>query len=428
MSDKKEIIGVVGLGYVGGPLAMAFSKHYEVIGYDAAEKRITDLKNGYDVTGEFSAEDLAKATSFTVTHDPADLARCTFILVAVPTPLGSANEPDLTALKNSSALLGRVLKKGMMVVYESTVYPGVTEEVCLPILEKESGLKLGDFDLGYSPERVNPGDKEHTVSNVIKIVSGHDAASLDRAARVYGSILEAGVHRATNIKTAEAAKVIENVQRDLNISLMNELAKIFALMDIDTKEVIEAAGTKWNFHHYYPGLVGGHCIGVDPYYLTYRAMQLGYHPEVILAGRRINDSMGHFVGELTIRSLIQEDCLPKNAKVLVMGLTFKENVPDFRNSRAQEVVKYLQEYGVDLYVWEPLATPEDITRRYGLRTMTIDQADSLDAVILVNAHDAFKPVTLEKIREKMKTPILVDVKNFYSKEKAKELGFNYISL
>jgi UDP-N-acetyl-D-galactosamine dehydrogenase len=316
----------------------------------------------------------------------------------------------------------------MMVCYESTVYPGVTEDVCLPILEKVSGLQLGDFDLGYSPERVNPGDKEHTVRTVVKIVSGHNLRALERAAAVYGKATRAGVHRAPDIKTAEAAKVIENVQRDLNIALMNELSKIFGRIGINTNEVLAAAGTKWNFHRYHPGLVGGHCIGVDPYYLTHRALQLGYHPEVILAGRRINDGMGAYVGELCVRQLVAAGTLPKNAKIWIMGLTFKENVPDFRNTRAVDVVAYLQGFGASVTAWEPMGTPAQIEKYFGLKTVTFDEAHDLDAVVLINAHSAFKGISLAALRKKMKTPVLVDVKNFFPRDEANAMGFSYASL
>ncbi|MDD2238182.1 MAG: nucleotide sugar dehydrogenase [Kiritimatiellae bacterium] len=377
---KSEVIGLVGLGYVGMPLAMAFAEQYRVIGFDASQRRISELKAGKDSTGEFSAEELRAADRLELTVDPAALMDCTFIIVAVPTPLGDFKEPDLTALRGASVAVGKILKPGMAVVYESTVYPGVTEEECLPLLERESGLKLGDFDLGYSPERVNPGDREHTVAHIKKIVSGHSAASLERVRRVYGSVIVAGVHAAPTIKTAEAAKVIENVQRDLNIALMNELAKIFSLMGIDTHEVLEAAGTKWNFHRYHPGLVGGHCIGVDPYYLTHRALQLGYHPEVILAGRRINDSMSHYVGEQTICAMVRSKRLPQESRVLVMGLTFKENVPDIRNSKAVDVVHFLARYGADVTVWEPMLSPDEIRERFGFKTGTLDDVSELDAV------------------------------------------------
>lgn len=429
MNDKKgeEIIGVVGLGYVGLPLALLMAEKFNVVGFDISVERVKELQGGRDHTGEADLAAL-KNPRLSFTNQAEDLRRCTFIIVAVPTPVTNSKVPDLEDVASASRTVGRVLQRGMMVVYESTVYPGVTEDVCLPILEKESGLKLGEFALGYSPERVNPGDKLHTVNTVVKVVSGHDAAAQDRVAHVYGAVIKAGVHRAPNIKTAEAAKVIENVQRDLNIALMNELSKIFMRMGLNTDEVLAAASTKWNFHRYHPGLVGGHCIGVDPYYLTHRALELGYHPEVILAGRRINDGMGHHVGELTIRALNGAGCLPKGARIMVMGFTFKENVPDFRNTRAVDVVEYLQGFGAEIVVWEPLGTPELMKKKFGLPYIKYDEAQDLDAVVLINAHEAFKAVDLAALRRKMRTPVLVDVKNFFSRAKAQEAGFNYVSL
>jgi UDP-N-acetyl-D-galactosamine dehydrogenase len=424
---SREIIGLVGLGYVGLPLALAFSKKYKVIGYDLKAARIEELRSGRDHTGETETRDL-KNPNLHFTNDPQDLAKATFVIVAVPTPVNQAKEPDLEPLEKSSETVAAILKRGMMVVYESTVYPGVTEEYCLPILEKKSGLKLGQFDLGYSPERVNPGDKQHTVTTVVKVVSGHNPKSLKRCAAVYGSIIKAGVHPAPNIKTAEAAKVIENVQRDLNIALMNELSKIFAHLGIHTQDVLAAAGTKWNFHKYHPGLVGGHCIGVDPYYLTHRALALGYHPEVILAGRRINDSMGSYVGDLCIREMIAAGTLPKNAKVWVLGMTFKENVPDFRNTRAEDVVAYLKGLGCQVTCWEPMGTAEQMKKYFGLETTLPRQAKDLDAIVLINGHDAFRSLKLKDLKKKLKTPVVVDVKNFFNREEAKRLGLRYISL
>jgi UDP-N-acetyl-D-galactosamine dehydrogenase len=426
-SARREIVGVVGLGYVGMPLAVAFSKITEVVGYDIRPVRVDELRSGRDHTGEADPKDL-KHPNLRFTSDPQDLARCTTIIVAVPTPVNIAKEPDLEPLINSSIMIGKVMRRGTMVVYESTVYPGVTEDVCLPLLEKHSGLKLGEFDLAYSPERVNPGDKEHTVTNVIKIVSGHDAKALKRCAALYRRIVKAGLHLASNIKTAEAAKVIENVQRDLNIALMNELSKIFARIGIDTYEVIEAAGTKWNFHKYHPGLVGGHCIGVDPYYLTHRALMLGYHPEVILAGRRINDSMGSYVGELCIREMVAAGRLPKNANVWILGMTFKENVPDFRNSRAEDVVTYLRGFGCNVTTWEPHGTPELLKRKFNIEMTTPDQARDIDAIVLINRHDAYKPLKLTQLRKICRTPVLVDVKHFFNREQARKLGFCYVAL
>lgn len=427
MTEAVEKIGIVGLGYVGLPLASVFARHFPVVGFDVKTDRIGELNEGHDSTLEVEPEQL-RQENLHFTDRIEDLADCTFLIVTVPTPINEAKEPDLTAVRLASESVGSILKKGMMVVYESTVYPGVTEELCLPILEKNSGLKLGDFDLGYSPERVNPGDKEHTIDRIIKVVSGHSPASGARAAAVYGRVITAGIHRAPNIKTAEAAKVIENVQRDLNIALMNELSRIFALVGVHTPDVLAAAGTKWNFHQYTPGLVGGHCIGVDPYYLTHRALQLGYNPEVILAGRRINDSMGPHVGDLTIRALNKHGVLPRNARIWVLGLTFKENVPDMRNTRAVDVVAYLQSFGVHVMAWEPLVPAED---RHGFTDMEdcdFDQAQDIDAVILINGHHAFQSIDLAAMKAKMRKPILVDIKAFFDRDACDQLGFDVISL
>lgn len=426
-APRDEIIGIVGLGYVGLPLAAALAEKFEVIGYDLKARRVEELMAGRDSTGEVDAAELRQPRlHFTI--DPTELARCTFIIVAVPTPVNAAREPDFSPLESSSETVGQVLKRGTMVVYESTVYPGVTEDICLPILEEYSGLKLGDFDLGYSPERVNPGDKEHTVRTIKKVVSGHDGAALDRCAAVYGSIVTAGIHRAPNIKTAEAAKVIENVQRDLNIALMNELSKIFERVGIETRDVLAAAGTKWNFHKYHPGLVGGHCIGVDPYYLTHLALKLGYHPEVILAGRRINDSMGFHVGDLAVREMNLAGRALKDANVWLLGMTFKENVPDFRNTRAVDVVAHLKEFGANVSTWEPMGTPDQIQRYFNLPTVTPDEARDLDAVVLINAHNEFKTLSPAMLRPKMRTPVLIDIKNFFNRDEAVAAGFRYASL
>ncbi|MFH0952919.1 MAG: nucleotide sugar dehydrogenase [Verrucomicrobiota bacterium] len=425
---RKEVIGIVGMGYVGLPLAAAFARKFDVVGFDIQSARIKELKSGRDHTGEVDPAEL-RNPRLTFATDPKALGRCTFIIVAVPTPIDEDRDPDLTPLEESSKTVGRILKKGMMVCYESTVYPGVTEDFCLPILERESGLKLGQFDLGYSPERVNPGDKQHAVTRITKVVSGHNRRALERTAAAYGAVIEAGIHKAPSIKTAEAAKVIENVQRDLNIALMNELSKIFERLGLHTSEVLAAAATKWNFHRYHPGLVGGHCIGVDPYYLTHRALQLGYHPEVILAGRRINDGMGSYVGELTVRELNAAGRLPKDAHVWILGLTFKENVPDFRNTRAVDVVKCLQGFGAKISVWEPLVSPQQIKKQFGLNTLTPDKARNLDAVVLINAHDAFKGVvTLPWLKKRMRTRVVIDVKNFFPRTQAGKLGFRYVSL
>ena len=422
-----EKIGVVGLGYVGLPLAAAFARHVDVVGFDVSGERIAKLNQGIDENDEVGPGDL-DTDRLTFTSTPEDLRSCTFLIVAVPSPINNSHEPDLDCLEKASATVGSILEKGMCVVFESTVYPGVTEDICLPIMERESGLRLGEFQLGYSPERVNPGDKERPITRIVKIVSGADEATLERVATVYEQAITAGVHRAPSIKTAEAAKVIENVQRDLNIALMNELSKIFARLELDTAAVLDAAATKWNFHRYHPGLVGGHCIGVDPYYLTHRALQLGYHPEVILSGRRINDNMGQYVGEMTVRSLNNAGRLPRGSRVWVLGLTFKENVPDMRNTRATDVVRYLQDFGADILVWEPLIQADVIRDRYGLETADFDSISDIDAVVLINGHDAFKTIHLDRLKTRMRTPVLIDIKQFFSRDEATALGFHYFSL
>ncbi len=427
MTQPTEVIGVVGLGYVGMPLAAVLAENYRVIGFDISKRRIAELSAGNDHTGEVSSAELNNP-NLQFTDQVERLRDATFIIIAVPTPVTSSLQPDLEPLQSSSELVGSILRKGMLVSYESTVYPGLTEEFCLPILEATSGLKLGDFDLAYSPERVNPGDKQHTIRNVIKIVSGHNPEACERAAAVYAKAAKAGVHRAPSIKTAEAAKVIENVQRDLNIALMNELSKIFMLLGLNTDEVLAAAGTKWNFHKYHPGLVGGHCIGVDPYYLTHRAVALGYHPEVILAGRRINDSMGKHVGSMVVEALNRNNRLPRGANVWVLGLTFKENVPDIRNTKAIDVVRYLQQHGVHVTVWEPMIDPERIRLTFQLESQAPDQIRDLDAVVLINGHDAFKVLSLPSLKEAMRTPVIVDVKNFFNRAEARSQGFDITTL
>ncbi|HDL77719.1 MAG TPA: nucleotide sugar dehydrogenase [Lentisphaerae bacterium] len=424
---EEERVGVVGLGYVGLPLAAAFARHVPVWGYDIREARVQELSRGIDQRGDVTGEDL-RQPRLRFTARIGDLAGCTTIIVAVPTPVTAANTPDLSALEAASRQVGSILKPGMMVVYESTVYPGVTEEVCLPILEGASGLRLGQFDLAYSPERINPGDRQHTLENVVKIVSGHDHEALERCARLYGLVVRAGVHRVRDIKTAEAAKVIENVQRDLNIALMNELARIFACMGLRTREVLDAAATKWNFHRYYPGLVGGHCIGVDPYYLTHKAMLLGYHPEVILAGRRINDSMAHYIGEMTVRALNNRGILPREAQVLLLGFTFKENVGDMRNSKAVDLARYLQDFGCRVLVCEPLVDGKVLQECYGVIPIQVEDLAPADAVVLVNAHDAFAGIVEGELVARTGAKVVVDIKNRFSEEAVRRAGADYVFL
>ncbi|MFO7821105.1 MAG: nucleotide sugar dehydrogenase [Lentisphaeria bacterium] len=422
-----EKIAVVGLGYVGLPLAVAFGQCQPVIGFDINETRVAELKAGRDVTNEADPEAFRRA-DIEYTDNPQDLTECTAIIVAVPTPVNGAKRPDLTALEGAAETVGKILRKGMLVVFESTVYPGVTEEVCAPILEKESGLKLGQFAVGYSPERINPGDHKHTLSNVVKVVSGHDAEALERTAGIYEKIVEAGIHRAPTIKTAEAAKVIENIQRDLNIGLMNELSKIFKRAAINTDEVVEAAATKWNFHRYMPGLVGGHCIGVDPYYLTHLAFKLDISPRVILAGRETNDSMGRYVGGLVVRELSRCGKVHINSKVLLMGLTFKEDVPDCRNSRAVDVVEYLQEFGITVYGCDPLISNHNLKEMFHVEPVDLDELPQVDTVAVINKHKAFSGLLLDDLATLMDPPILFDLKNLYNRYEAEKKGITHYSL
>ena len=411
---KERAVAVVGLGYVGLPIAVAFGKLQPTIGFDINKDKIEELKKGFDRTGEVSAADL-KSSQVRYSADPGDLKKADFIIVAVPTPIDEALQPDLKALRVSSELIGKNLSPGTIVVYESTVYPGATEEVCLPILEKTSGLKAGtDFKIGYSPERINPGDKEHTLEKIVKVVSAQDEESLDIVAATYGRVVRAGVHKASSIKVAEAAKVIENTQRDLNIALMNELALIFHRLGIDTKGVLEAAGTKWNFLKFSPGLVGGHCIGVDPYYLTHKAESVGYHPEVILAGRRINNGMGKFVAEQTMKRLGQLGQPINELKVVVLGLTFKENVPDLRNSKVPDIIKELHEYGVQVLVHDPLAESEEAVAEYGLHLSEWGTLKDADGIVLAVAHRAYVEMGQQKILDLLRNKekgVVIDVKS-----------------
>jgi UDP-N-acetyl-D-glucosamine/UDP-N-acetyl-D-galactosamine dehydrogenase len=389
MTDSTTI-AVVGLGYVGLPLAVEFGKRYPTIGFDLSKAKIDAYRRGVDPTGEVSARDFAAAERLEVTSDAAQLKRANFIVVAVPTPVDEAHQPDFSPLLGASESVGKNLAHGAVVVFESTVYPGATEEICVPVLERHSGMRWQrDFFVAYSPERINPGDREHTLTKITKIVAGDTPETLERVADVYSSIIAAGVHRASSIKVAEAAKVIENTQRDLNIALMNELALIFHKIGIDTTEVLQAAGTKWNFLPFRPGLVGGHCIGVDPYYLTHKADKLGYHPQVILAGRRINDGMGKYVAEQTVKQMIQAGFPVKSAKINVLGLTFKENCPDLRNSRVIDVVRELQSYGADVYVHDPVADVAEAMHEYGVTLTSWDSLPRAHALVMAVAHREF---------------------------------------
>ncbi len=411
--QQSRSIAVVGLGYVGLPIAVAFGKRGSVIGFDVNKKKIDELLNGIDRTGEVSKSDLA-SSQVRYTSEPTDLKGADFIIVAVPTPINEALQPDLTALQKASELIGRNLSKGSIVVYESTVYPGATEEVCLPILERTSGMQAGvDFKLGYSPERINPGDKEHTLEKIIKVVSAQDLESLNIVADTYSLVVKAGIHRASSIKVAEAAKVIENTQRDLNIALMNELSLIFHRLGVDTKSVLEAAGTKWNFLKFSPGLVGGHCIGVDPYYLTSKAESVGYHPEVILAGRRINNGMGKFVAEHTVKLLSQLSRPINGLKVGVLGLTFKENVPDLRNSKVPDIIRELREYGIEVLVHDPIAEAEEALAEYGIHLVEWATMKDLDGLIVAVAHKNFSQLKLMDLLNPVrsqKQAVVIDVK------------------
>jgi UDP-N-acetyl-D-galactosamine dehydrogenase len=408
-----SVVAVVGLGYVGLPLAVEFGKKTTTIGYDLSAEKIEHYRRFCDPTGEVSTDDLKAATRLTVTTDPADLAKADYIIVAVPTPVDEAHIPDFSPLVGSSTTVGKYMKKGATVIYESTVYPGATEEVCIPILEKLSGMKwLQDFHVGYSPERVNPGDKERTITKIVKVVSGDDAATLDKVAELYGSVITAGVHRASSIKVAEAAKVIENTQRDLNIALMNELSLIFHRIGIDTLEVLKAAGTKWNFLPFRPGLVGGHCIGVDPYYLTHKAIAIGYHPEVILAGRRINDRMGAHVAETVVKLMLQSGIGVCHSRVLVLGLAFKENCPDLRNTRVVDIIDALREYNIRVDVYDPWIDRAEARHEYHIACLPdLPPPGTYDALILAVAHRDFIELGAAAIRALGKAKsILYDVK------------------
>jgi UDP-N-acetyl-D-galactosamine dehydrogenase len=405
-------IGVVGLGYVGLPLAVEFGRQFDTVGFDVKPERIAELESGTDSTLEASADELRAATGLRYSTDPGDLAGCNFYVVTVPTPIGDSNRPVLTPLKKASETLGSVIGKGDIVVYESTVYPGCTEEFCVPIIESLSGLKMNeDFFVGYSPERINPGDKEHRLPSILKVTSGSTPEAADFIDAVYKSIVTAGTHQASSIKVAEAAKVIENTQRDVNIALINELAMIFDKVGIDTEEVLVAAGTKWNFLPFRPGLVGGHCIGVDPYYLTYKAQQLGHHPQMILAGRRINDSMAQYVVSQVIKKMLGKSIQPAGSKALVMGLTFKENCPDVRNTKVVDIVSELASYGAEVDVWDPWVDPVEASAEYGIELTPEPENGAYDVVVIAVAHREFRQLGAEGIRALGKeSSVIYDIK------------------
>ncbi len=414
-SVKQDKIAVVGLGYVGLPIAVEFGKKYATSGFDISAAKVAACNEFEDLAGELTGDDLRSAKHLKCTTDPSVLAEANFIIVAVPTPVDEVNNPDFTALIRSSETVGRHIKPGAIVVYESTVYPGATEEICIPILERSSGLKWKeDFFVGYSPERINPGDKERTLTKITKVVSGDTPATLEKVAEIYRSVIPAGVYAASSIKVAEAAKVIENTQRDLNIALMNELAIIFQRIGIDTQEVLKAAGTKWNFLNFRPGLVGGHCIGVDPYYLTHKAELVGYHPQMILAGRRINDGMGKFVAEQTVKQMIANDVSIKNAEVNVLGITFKENCRDLRNSKVIDVITELQGYGCKVHVHDPIADSEECVAEYGLSLTSWERLPKADAMIAAVSHKQYLEWGAKRLLEKLKPGgVFADVKSVY---------------
>lgn len=432
LKHHDEQIAVIGLGYVGLPVAIEFAKKYRVIGYDVNKAKLDMYLNGVDVTNEVGDE-AVQNTTLTFTHDEKMLQQAKFHIVSVPTPINLDKTPNLAPIISASETIGRNLVKGSIVVYESTVYPGTTEEICIPILEKESGLEFGkDFKVGYSPERINPGDKVNTLTKITKVVSGSDEEALREISQVYDYIIEAGVHEAESIKVAEAAKVIENSQRDINIAFMNELSMVFNKMNINTKAVLEAAGTKWNFLKFTPGLVGGHCIGVDPYYFTYKAEQLGYHSQIILAGRKINDNMGKHVAENVIKQMIKAKINVNEAKIGILGLTFKENVPDVRNTKVIDIVKELEEYGVDILVHDPVADPEDVQREFDLQLADENELDGLDCLIFAVPHRAYKEkYDLDKIidifRNKDKS-VLIDIKSVFDYKECEARGLRYWSL
>ena len=424
----EEKISLVGLGYVGMPIAVAFAKKVKVVGFDLNEAKIKLYKNGIDPTREVG-DDVIKTTAVEFTADSAKLKEAKFHIVAVPTPVNDDHTPDLTPVEGASRLLGQNLTKGSIVVFESTVYPGVTEHICVPILEKESGLKCGvDFKIGYSPERINPGDKVHRLETITKIVSGMDEETLEEVAKVYELVVEAGVYRAESIKVAEAAKVIENSQRDINIAFMNELSIIFNKMGIDTKAVLEAAGTKWNFLKFFPGLVGGHCIGVDPYYLTYKAEQLGYHSQIILSGRRVNDDMGKYIAESVVKNIIKANLPVRNAKVAILGFTFKENCPDIRNTKIIDIYNELGEYGIKPVIVDETADAEEVLKLYGIELCAMDDIKNMDAVIIAVAHDKFLKLTKDDIcsffNSDNKVKVLADIKGLLNRKEYEE-EFSY---
>ncbi|MCT4597617.1 MAG: nucleotide sugar dehydrogenase [Vallitalea sp.] len=426
----EEKIAVIGLGYVGVPLAISFAKKVNVIGFDINKEKVEKYKQGIDPTNELNKGDLDSTSIFFTSHEK-ELRKAKFHIIAVPTPINDDKTPNLSHLKSACKIVGRNLSNNSIVVFESTVFPGVTEEICMPILEKESGLVCGkDFKIGYSPERINPGDKVHTLEKITKIVSGMDDDALENIAKIYEIIIKAGIYKSKSIKVAESAKVIENAQRDINIAFMNELSIIFNNMNINTKEVLEAADTKWNFLSFSPGLVGGHCIGVDPYYFTYKAEQLGYHSQIILAGRRINDNMSKYVAENIVKMLISADKKIKDAKVAILGITFKENCPDIRNTKVIDIINKLLEYGIKVIVSDPVANKDEVMKEYNIELVDTDAINDIDAIVFAVSHNEFNIIDLDKIKEmhNNQKPILIDVKGIFNKQDIKEIEGLYWSL
>jgi UDP-N-acetyl-D-galactosamine dehydrogenase len=421
-----SVVAVVGLGYVGLPLAVEFGRQRRTIGYDLSGSKVESYKRYVDPTGEVSVDDLRASSHLIVTTDAAELSQADYIVVAVPTPVDLAHQPDFASLVGASETVGKHMKRGTVVIYESTVYPGATEEICIPVLEKYSGMKWKeDFSVGFSPERINPGDKQHTLTTILKVVAGDNEDTLEKIAKLYESIISAGVYRASSIKVAEAAKVIENTQRDLNIALMNELAIIFDRLGIDTLEVLQAAGTKWNFLPFRPGLVGGHCIGVDPYYLTHKAEMIGYIPQVILAGRRINDSMAKFIAEQTIKQIIKADINVRGARINVLGLSFKENCPDLRNSKVADLISELQSYGIEIHVHDPVADAEEARHEYGLNLESWEKLPCADAIIVAVSHREFLDRPLSDFQEKISDKgCFIDVKSQFDQAALQKAGIN----
>lgn len=425
--DKKTKIAIVGLGYVGLPLLAALDKHFSTIGFDISQQKIESLKNKQDKEDILSKQELQNLNSY-LTFQEKDIRKASFIIIAVPTPINSHNNPDLSLVKSATQKVARNLNPGAVIVYESTVYPGVTEEICIPIIETESGLvNQKDFFVGYSPERINPGDRVHTLDAIVKVVSAQDPQSLDVIDKIYSKVTKAGTYRAPSIKVAEAAKVIENTQRDLNIALINELAILFNKLEIDSNEVLKAAKTKWNFLDFSPGLVGGHCIGVDPYYLTYKAKEVNYHPEVILAGRKINDNMSHFIGDQILRNILNHNQIVGKIKVILFGITFKENIADIRNSKVVDIFRFLKDYNMDVKIYDPLAEKSEVKKHYDIDLIDYEQISESDALVFCVAHDNFKKIDLSDLKKKMgnKSTIIFDIKWIFEPKKVEKSGFRY---